>query len=102
MLVLGLAWSDLEAPSLALNLLSAIVTICFHLLDVDCCFHLLDEDCCFHLWDDDLCPPVLCFTFSLGAAMKLIVQVLVKMQIFLLFFIFFCSIIGGQITCIEK
>ena len=73
MLVLGLAWSDLEAPSLALNLISAIVTICFH---------LLDEDCCFHLWDDDLCPPVLCFTFSLGSAMKLIVQVLFKMQIF--------------------
>ena len=64
MLVLGLAWSDLEAPSLALNLISAIVTICFH------------------LWDEDLCPPVLCFTFSLGSAMKLIVQVLVKMQIF--------------------
>ena len=82
MLVFGLAWSDLEAPSLALNLLSVIVTICFHLLDVDCCFHLLDEDCCFHLLDDDLCPPVLCFTFSLGSAMKLIVQVLVKMQIF--------------------
>ena len=82
MLVLGLAWSDLEAPSLALNLISAIVTICFHLLDEDCCFHLLNEDCCFHLLDDDLCPPVLCFTFSLGSAMKLIVQVLFKMQIF--------------------
>ena len=82
MLVLGLAWSDLEAPSLALNLISAIVTICFHLLDEDCCFHLLNEDCCFHLLDGDLCPPVLCFTFSLGSAMKLIVQVLVKMQIF--------------------
>ena len=88
MLVLGLAWSDLEAPSLALNLLSAFVTICFH---------LLDEDCCFHLVDDDLCPPVLCFTFSLGSAMKLIVQVLVKMEIF-----FFCSFKGGQITFIEK